>query len=114
MSTYTSLRIGLFLWTVAFVIAFVDLDLGAPDWLMLGVPSVWSFLIWQGIAVVFAVYVWITGRRFEAGSRERLASRLPGVIQIALAIALALFALTAQFLSPDIISGVAPLIEVVA
>lgn len=106
MTSQTRLRLALFLWTVAFVIAFLDFGFGAGgDALGFGLGSLERFGLWQGIAAVFAAWAWVVGGAAPRRSRQRVASRVPGVIQIAILIGVGLFLATAGLLSGSLVGA---------
>lgn len=93
MTPRTALRIGLLLWTIAFILSFLDTGLTGPsgDGFTAGMNKITSFLIWQGLALIFAIGVWVVGSRFERRSSQRVSSRIPGIVTIAMGIAFGLF-----------------------
>ncbi|MBV7378582.1 hypothetical protein [Maritimibacter dapengensis] len=103
MNAQTTFRIVLLLWTVIFIASFVDFGSGGE--MSLGVVSAWKFAILQILAAVLAVTAWIQGRRFDYGSRQRAASRIPGIIELAILIGIVLFVVTAQVIAPGLVGG---------
>ena len=93
MSETSIFRLGLLAWTVTFVGAF--LDMGGRG----GAFGLSHFLLWQAVASILAVLLFIYGRRFEKRSVQRVASRVPGILLIGILIAAALFAGTAGFIT---------------
>lgn len=104
MTARTALRIGLLLWSVAFILAFIDFGMTEPssDGFTAGLNKVAKFMAWQAVALVISVIVWVIGSRFERRSAQRVASRIPGIIMIAIALAFGLF-----ILSSGLIGGMA-------
>ncbi|MBV7408663.1 hypothetical protein [Maritimibacter sp. DP1N21-5] len=91
-------RVGLLAWTVTFIGAFLDMG-GALGGTIGGVRSMSHFVLWQGMAGVLAVFLFVYGRRFDVRSVPRVASRVPGILLIAILIAAALFWATAGMIT---------------
>lgn len=104
MDRKTALRLGLLAWTVAFVLAFVDFSLTQNGEALSLTESakVRKFLMWQGSAVVIAIYLWRIGGHFPVRSGQRAAARLPGVIAIALLFAVGLVLGTQALVTPQL------------
>ncbi|MEC7764533.1 MAG: hypothetical protein VX874_21700 [Pseudomonadota bacterium] len=104
MNARTALRIGLLVWTIAFILSFIDFGMTEPtsDGFTAGLNKIAKFALWQGISLVVSIVVWVIGTRFEPRSGQRIASRIPGVVMIAIAIAFGLF-----ILSSGLIGGLA-------
>ncbi|HBZ45005.1 MAG TPA: hypothetical protein DEO85_13320 [Maritimibacter sp.] len=101
MDRRTSLRLALFLWTVAFIISFLDFNFGGGEQAVdVAVRNFRVFVIWQSLAIIFAIWAWIAGNGFEPKSSQRVSSRVPGILQIAIAIGVVLFVVTAGFIAP--------------
>ncbi|MAM60390.1 hypothetical protein [Maritimibacter sp. UBA3975] len=109
MTAKTALRIGLTLWTLAFIVSFVDFGLTEPsgDGFTAGLNKVAKFVVWQGVAAVIAVALWVVGGQFEKRSAQRVASRIPGIVLIAILLAFGLLVMSSRFFS-GVVGGDAP------
>lgn len=101
MTSQTLLRATLVLWTIAFILSFLEFQSATPGDSVAtgGLGAVGWFVLWQVIACALAVFCWGLGSRFEKRTAQRIASRIPGIIAIAIVIAFALFAGTAGLLN---------------
>jgi hypothetical protein len=109
MTATTALRAGLVLWTLAFILSFVDFGMtdATGDGFTRGMNKMGKFVLWQAVAGALAVALWVVGSRFERRSGQRVASRIPGVVLIAILLAFGLFVLSARFFS-GVAGGDAP------
>jgi hypothetical protein len=110
MNARTALRIGLVLWSAAFILSFVDFRLteASGDGFLSGMNKLGKFAIWQGVAAVIAAGVWVIGLRFEKRTSQRGVSRIPGIIAIALVAAVGLFILSANLLGGRTVTSSPP------
>lgn len=105
MTPQTMFRIVLLLWTVIFIASFIDLNTGSEAAMAFGISSALKFVILQVVAAMLAIAAWVQGRRFDVGSRQRVASRIPGIIEMAILIGFVLFVVTAQLIAPGLANG---------
>lgn len=118
MTARTALRIGLLLWSAAFILSFIDFGMTDPssDGFTAGLNKVAKFAAWQGLALIVSVVTWVIGNRFEPRSGQRISSRIPGVVMIAIVIAFGLFILSSGLIGglaggPDPVAPPGPVTE---
>jgi len=103
MQRKSALKITLAIWAIAFFGAFVMWQLEAPTGSSFtrGMNRVFTFIGWQGVAIIFAIIAWYMGRAVPAGSVLRRASKAPLIAQFLLMLGIMAVIIWAQYSAPD-------------
>lgn len=95
MDRRSVLRLVLFVWTVLFVLAFIDPAKVGMD---IRMDPRQTFIVFQAAAGVLAVISFGLGFLFEKKTTQRVASRIPLIIAFAMALAFAMLPISAELM----------------